>query len=172
MNKQEIKNRVFDKLEDPFGNENPDVYPYSIIPVLLDEIIDWLSLNQTWNWARTQSTLLYEKGNRKFNLDEYDIYPTKIKSVYFYEGNSLTLLRRIDKEKMRENYYFDKIHRPTQFAIRNNILILDYVPDKDYNIIVDYYKLIDLPITNTDEIDILPERHQKVIPDYIAACLS
>ncbi len=152
-----------------------EVFPYNLILPLFDEACTVFSNEFTWLWSLTTTELIYDANNNYvYDLRDYYIHRNKVKRVYFIENNQVYELGRLNYEDYKDVYmaWTTATGRP-QFYTQKGYLMYFYPRhDKDYSIKIDHYKDVLVPMTETETIDIVPEKIQIPIPLYIKWLLA
>lgn len=148
-----------------FATSLMEVYPYNLVLPLFDEACRVFSNEFTWLWSSTDTDLVYN-SDAVYDLKHHDIHRNKIAKVYYISGTQVYEISRCGYLYFKEVYmgWTTATGIPQVYTIKNNTLRFYPKHDQDYSIKIKHYKDVPLPVTESHEITLVPEKSQFPIP--------
>lgn len=150
-----------------------EVYPFNNLGHLSEESINVFSRSQLWNWTKTVTELEYFPSFTSYYLSDFDIDYNRVEEIFFFDGAEKATLTRHNYKEFRRLYGgLTDTGKPEVFCIDNDVLKFYPTPDQDYSLKAVHYKQLSPLIAHSDEIELIPERYQYPITDYVTALIS
>lgn len=123
---------------------NAETHPQRFIFSQCNEGIEAILSSKYFEFTETNTLLTHTSGSNSYNISSYEIESGNIKSVEYILGNSLHELNFVRYERYNELITNDSnLNTPQVFTINENtnMLLVHPIPDKDYSICVNHFKL-------------------------------
>jgi|GEM_PF-2569937 len=177
MNKLSVQNEILSKSRlgelTTSGDKILEVYPFNNIEHLLEESIHTFSRSQVWNWTETVTDLEYFSAFTSYYLSDFGIDYNRVKEVFFFDGAEKIKANRISYKKFRRLYAgLLDTGKPQVYSINNDVIRFYPKLNKDYGLKIRHYKQIPVLLSQSDEIEMIPERYQHPIPEYVNAVMT
>jgi len=176
MNKLEIINQVLKELRlqeiVSLSDASMLEFPYNLLEDFLDESIRKISNYRNYEWSVERVNLDYSLNENVFNLEDYKIDYKRIQTVYLHDGNQIYYTKGYDREFYKKLFINPVNGKPQIHTQKAYELEFYPVPDKDYHITIKHNRQIPLLVSDSSNIEYLPDREQQSIIYYICKMLG